>query len=138
MDNVLNTSKTNQALLESLLTHLSVRYGDNRPILQPAIEVPDLSKKHCVEAIDAVTEEIWKLLCWGRRDSCHSLFTFPYLTAVQRTFFVYRYLLHDAEVSPFVAKWHMEKTANGAVTDTSPLRKPPPKYPSRSKGPPRT
>lgn len=44
MDNVLNILDTNQALSESLYTHVGALFDKNRPILQPSIEVPNLTK----------------------------------------------------------------------------------------------
>lgn len=61
MDNVLNSSNTDQALLESIHTHVSGISGENRPILQPEIEVPDLTKHQCDEAVAVVPEDIWNL-----------------------------------------------------------------------------
>lgn len=82
MENVLKISNTKQALSKSLRTQVNGLTGEKRPIIQPQIEVLDLTKQQCDEARDVVPEGIWNLAYWGCRDTGQSLFMCPLLKTV--------------------------------------------------------
>lgn len=121
MECVLNIINTGKALLEAFRTYFGKLAGENDPILQKAIEVPNLIAEQCKEAMAGFLEDIWNLPWWGCYDPGHSFFKCPYLTTVQRIFFDYRYLHHHTETKPLVAKCYMEKAAHLAGTGTSPV-----------------
>lgn len=112
--------------------------GDNRALLQHPMEVHDLTKQQCDEAMAVFPEDIWNLACWGCRDPGHSLFTCPFLTTAQRIFFAYRYVRHHVVVNQLVAKWYMEKDTYCAGTAPSTGCKPRSKSPVRSQCPTRS
>lgn len=58
MENVLNMSKMGRELSESLLSRVSGLFGKNCSILQPEIELPDLTKQQCNEAMIFVPDDI--------------------------------------------------------------------------------
>lgn len=124
VEKVLNISNNIQVLSESLRTQLNGLTSENRPILQPPIEVADLTKQQCAEAMAVVLEGIWNLSCWGCRDPFHWLYTCPYFSTTQLMFFVYRYFCHHVQANPHVSKWYMEKATNRADIDPSAGRKP--------------
>lgn len=135
IENALNIPNTSHALPESIRTYVSGLSSENRPIAQPEVEVPDLTKQQCDETMDVIPEEICNLACWGCRERGHSLFTCPYFTTVQRIFFEYRYFCHIVEAKPPVTKWYTEKDAHCSGAIPSYLRKPRPKSLSGSQGP---
>lgn len=134
MENVLNISNTSQALSESLRIHVNGVAGENRPILQPQIEVPEFTKQQCNEATAVITEDIRNLACWGCSDTCNYLFTCPYLKKAQSIFFSYRYFRHHVAANPIVSKLYMENDAHRAGSGQSPHGKYRQKSSVRSEG----
>lgn len=63
MENFLNITSINKALHQSLHTHVGNIAGENRPILQAPIKVPNLTSAQYDEVMAVVPEDIWNLAC---------------------------------------------------------------------------
>lgn len=63
MESVLNIANIGQYLPESLRAHVGNLSGENHPILQAPIEIPNLTAEQCNEATVVVLEEIWNHAC---------------------------------------------------------------------------
>lgn len=77
--------------------------SDARPIDRAQTAAPRLSEDQLRFAMQAIPEDYWQLNCWSCRDSGHSTFTCPYLTAVQRVWFAYCYYAWMVDTSPHMA-----------------------------------
>lgn len=116
MKNVGNIATTGQDLSESFRTHVGMLSGENELILQALSDAPNVNTEQCNESMAVVTEDIWKLGCWGCRDLGRLLFKCPYLTTVQRTGFLYNCFIYHAEANAIVAKRYMEKAQHRTGT----------------------
>lgn len=90
--------------------------GDSeRPVMQVQEALLELTDDQINQSISVITVDYWNLQFWKCRHDVHSTFSFPYLSAVKRLYFHYRYFLFQVTSSPGIARY-LEKSRQWRIS----------------------